>query len=449
MIQRLFLRLAGALGVKADLVSQGLMAFAIKVVSVGLSFLMFVALARATDEAGFGIIGTAMSVAAFAAALGSIGQRSNVMRFVAAYDEQGQVAEREAVMRFSYSVATAGTAIAAVGASTLLLVLGHIPNSVAVIAGVGLLTLALGMAEFHSKLLRPLASVSLTLVPKDVLWRILIIVSAGALALGIGSIDASVGQLLWYMSLSLMVFAGLQMWVFSRRRPDMWTGSRSTAALRQHWWAQSLGPWAALTITTAAPTAAVVLVGALIAIEDVGPFFASLRIAQLLTLLMHATEVVLSPQLSRSLTNESTSELAHLCRFGSIVGGGFALVGTLGLAVAGPWLLDIFQDGFSDAHAALVILSLGYLVNCAAGPTAPLLLMSGRGSDLARFQLIARALMLVAMPVAIYAFGTIGAAVCVAASEVIWNVAASRHIRRSIGVEPTILSWLVQPIGRS
>ena len=432
---------------KGRLFSQGLIALTIKVAGAGLSFVMFVAIARSMDEFSFGLVGTAFSLATIAAAAGSMGQRATAIRLVASYDEQGRHAERSGVMRYSYVVLGVGTFVAGSFASLWIWQQGEIPTDLPFLIGIVALGLALGFSELQSRVLRPISGVVLTLLPKDVIWR------SGVFLLGVFTIVSGMsGRLsptmwIWVMAISLIAVSAGQFAAFDslhRERSPL----RGPVAYRvREWSADSVSPWVAIIVITGGPSLAVVLVGTILSLEESGPFFATVRVAQLLTLFMHAIEVVLSPNISRDLVAGRFNNLQQSCRTSAILGSGFGLVGWLIFLVAGDVVLNLFRDGFGVEHKALVILGFAYLVNTAAGPTAPLLLMSGRAKELARFQMLTWSIGLAALIPAIRSYGTVGAAVCLAAADIGWNLLAARTIRKTTGIEPTLLSVISSPAG--
>ena len=432
---------------KNGLFTQGLVALFIKVAGAALSFLMFVGIARSLDETGFGLLGTVFSLATFAAAVGSMGQRITAIRLVAGYDEQGQDAERSGIMRYSYVLVGVGTLVAGFLAVAWVSRRGEVPTDPAFLLGIVALSLALGFAELQSRVLRPISGVVLTLLPKDVIWRFAIFL-LGIFTVVAGTNGLSPTAWVWIMAVSLVGITVAQFSAFD-------TLHRAHSPLRgdveyrvREWTAESMAPWVTVIVLTAGPSLAVVLVGTDLSLEQSGPFFAAVRVASLLTLFMQAIEVILSPNISRDLVSGRYDNLQQSCRTSAILGAVFALVGWLVFLVAGDLVLNLFRDGFGVEHKALVILAFAYLVNTAAGPTAPLLLMSGRANELARYQMIAWTIGLALLIPAIRSYGTVGAAACLAAADIAWNLLAWRSIRRTMGIEPTVLSLVSTPTPR-
>jgi len=92
---------------------------------------------------------------------------------------------------------------------------------------------------------------------------------------------------------------------------------------------------------------------------------------------------------------------------------------------------------------ALLILAAGFLVNTLAGPTGPLLEMSGRERAYFRVLLVTNIIGFVALPFAILWLGANGAALCTAAIAASWNIAAVIYCRRKIGIDPSLAIFVL------
>ncbi|WP_164860836.1 lipopolysaccharide biosynthesis protein [Parasedimentitalea marina] len=428
--------------------TQSLVAFSIKVGSSGLAFLMFVALASAMDQVSFGIFGTFFSLATFCAAVGSFGQRANVIRFAAGYDQLGQDHLRRGVTVFGYRLVLFGTVVAGIGGTLFAFLFLDISGANLLWLGVPVMVLGIGLTEFQSRALRTNAGVALVLLPRGVFWRVfIIVVTAVAISL-FGRAQDTYSTWVWIIGISLLVTALLQWLAYEGKHPDK--SFRGPMEMETAIWKRELaGPWTSLVVVSATTNLAVFMVGALLSFEQAGPFFAALRLTQLLNLLMLATEVILNPMISRAIASKRWGQVQRACTLTAVLGGGFALIGIIGYFLAGKFLLNLFSPEFTSAYTTLLILAVGFVVNTLAGPTSPLLQMSGHAAALARFQLIANVGSLCCMPLFIPLFGIEGAAVCITGSMITWNVQAWLYARKKLKIDPTIISLLNAPKGKS
>ena len=422
---------------------RSMLAFAIKLASAGLSFGMFVLLARAMGQSDYGLFAAAFSLATLMAVLGTLGQKPIVVRFGSAYHEQGQHALRRGVMRRGYLIAGAGClATLAIVAPYYWVLDGAIPW--ALVGGIVAVTFALGVSEYQSFALRVTAGVGLSLAPRDVFWRTLICLVAGASALGWGLGALSATAWMWLMAVTLIAILGLQFWINERRGPEAAVRGQTAYATKE-WNAPMLNLWLSSVVMTAATTVSVILIERMISAEEAGPFFSAMRTAQLLNLFLFATSVISSPMLSRSLSRGAWGEVQRVAKLTALVGGGFGMIGFLVLVFGGDLLLGLFGPGFDQGYAALIILGAGFLVNTLAGPTGPLLEMSGHEKAYVRFLTWANVVGLIAMIPAIWFFGTLGAAAATAGISASWNIAAWAYCRRVLRVDPSVIALVAAP----
>jgi len=428
---------------------RSLTAFAIKLGSAGLSYVMFVALARAMEREAYGLFSAVFSLAMLLAVLGSFGQRPVVLRFGAAYHEAGDHALRRGVIRRGYGIVLAGTVVAGVLGAMLYQLTGGGAGTglwarldVGWIAAITGLSLAWALVEYQSFVMRISSSVSLALMPRDILWRAGICLVAGAAALGHLPLALSPQGWCWLLSLTLLAVGLLQFALHERQgeAARVFGPARRRAA---EWNAPVRNLWLSSVVMLAAQSLSVILIERQIGPEEAGPYFSALRTAQLLNLFLFATSVICSPMLSRSLARGDHDETQKVCTLTALVGGGFGVLGFVVILFAGGVLLRLFGEGFDSATLALGVLAAGFLVNTLAGPTGPLLEMSGHEKAYFRALLWANALGLAAMPLMILWIGPLGAALATAAIAICWNLSAVVHCRRVIGVDPSVLVFLL------
>jgi len=165
-----------------DLARSGAMAGIIKLASAGLSLVMFFVVALVTDERQFGLYGAAYAGASLASFFNTLGQQSAVIRFWPEHASVGNYRTAHSFMARSLMVAGAGALISAV----LVAVIGLIPwfhddtpEWLPLCFASALLALAMGWSEVTSAAMRAKGTVMAGLIPRDIVWRILVIVARG------------------------------------------------------------------------------------------------------------------------------------------------------------------------------------------------------------------------------------------------------------------------------
>jgi O-antigen/teichoic acid export membrane protein len=188
----------------------------------------------------------------------------------------------------------------------------------------------------------------------------------------------------------------------------------------------------------------VVVAGAMMGPEVAGSYATASRISKFIPFGLTAVNLALAPLASRLFHEGRTDELQRVVVWAA----GAILLTTLPLAAGvilfGTSLLGVFGPEFVVARDALVILSIGKVVNALCGPTATLLAMSGNQRELAAVAVGSAALDGALLILLIPWLGMVGAAVATTLTTVAWNLALLYLVRRRTGIRPTLFA-LAQP----
>jgi O-antigen/teichoic acid export membrane protein len=288
--------------------------------------------------------------------------------------------------------------------------------------------------------LRAQGKVMWSLFPRDILWRILATAAAFIIAHYFGIL--STGAALLCCAGTMMCVCGAQALV-SRRAAHVLT---SNARPQSNWryWRRPLLPLAGASILYAMiQQLDVVVVGALLGADEAGAYFAAQKTASLLGLVMIAGGLVAAPLMSAAFQAGQRLELQRLCKLLAATIAFTTLLGLLAVAVFGKTLLSIFDPTYESAYAVLMVLALGYAIDAMAGPTAYLMQMTSLESAYLRVMAIVYAFVLALQVVFVPIYGAIAAAAATAAGVCLWNIIAIRLLRKSIGVDSSILSFFV------
>jgi O-antigen/teichoic acid export membrane protein len=107
-----------------------------------------------------------------------------------------------------------------------------------------------------------------------------------------------------------------------------------------------------------------------------------------------------------------------------------------------PAIMRIFGHDFESGWPALVILTLGQLVNCGVGSVGFLLLMSGHERRLIRVQALMAIVMVVLCFKLVPIWGAVGAAIAAAITNVGMNLLNLFEVRRALKLSPYNWSYL-------
>lgn len=423
----------------AKLARGGMAALIIKVGAAGLSFLMFLMLARAMSAEEYGRFGFGFSLAMFLSVIASLGLHTGILRWWPEFVAKRSPGKAESIRRFGLRWSAISALSMASALSLFIPALGW-----SGVAGLGylhaaaLLVVPLALSEYVASALRAQGSVVWALAAKDIIWRV------GFITLAIytitASIDLSAGGVFLFAAAALM---GLVMLQLSR----LFGGAKTESAgqvltmrdglelLRT-----ALPMWGASVLYAFSQYVDVVLLGMFISPEEVGPYFAATRVANVLGLMLIAANMVAAPVISRLFHSGEHAQMQQVLRMIAI-GVTVPTLLAFGLIVAtGVPLLELFGLGFSEAYVPLIILSAAFGFNALCGPTGYLLQMTGHQRGYALIMLTTYGFTLAIQLVLIPTIGTVGAAIGTLFGLVAWNLGARHLALTKLNLDPTIFS---------
>jgi O-antigen/teichoic acid export membrane protein len=417
-----------------SLVSKSLLAFFVKICSAILSFAMFALLARAMGKESYGAFVAAFSLATFLAIAGSFGQGSLILRFAGLYGELNKKQLLNGLILNGYLFVCLGCLVlGSFGILWSALGRSGIPSADSI--AVCVLALAIGLVEYQAVVMRVLAGIFLSLVPRDIVWRLIIIVVAILSVLAICT--ASTSAWLWFFAGSLFFVILCQFWWFANSNTAR---SLFSAVIydRPTWFNAMVGLWLSAIVSRSIGSLSVVIVDGMLGPSEAAAFFAALRTAQLLNIFQIAIGVVCVPIISREIGNQNWRNVRMVSTFAAVASGGGAVVGWLFFYFFGAEVLEFFGPEFRGAQPVLLVVGLGYAISGLAGPAQALLQMGGHDRPFLLMLLISNGLGLCAMPFAILHWGVHGAALAVAIGVSGWNIFAWIYSRIVLKVDPSV-----------
>ncbi len=409
-----------------------------------LSYAMVVALAHLLGAEDYGRFAFGLNAAIILAAIGNLGFSTGLMRYWPKYLIEGDKAAAKGVVIQAFELALlggAGLAVALWLGAFLVRALGWDLDPM-VFLMIGILGLLINLGDMATNLLRAQGSVVVSMLPRDVLWRILIPVCAyGALHLGLGL--SGTGAL----AISAGVLLVLTLW-------QMFHIRQHVAALGVHLLARkdfaSLRPsliplWFAGIIYAMIQQFDVVIVGSLLGKAEAGSYFAAQKTAMLLSLVLIAGGLVTAPQMAALYHAKKLDALQAMCRNLALVIALMTAIGFVFLVVFGKQLLALFDPAFQSAYPILLIIGLGAMIDAISGPNAYLMQMTSYEKPYLKIMATCYALVVAAQFILIPRFGALGAALASASGVILWNVSAIVVLRRHAGLDPSLLSLVVPP----
>jgi O-antigen/teichoic acid export membrane protein len=109
------------------------------------------------------------------------------------------------------------------------------------------------------------------------------------------------------------------------------------------------------------------------------------------------------------------------------------------LIFLGHYFLNIFGQDFVDGKGALIILSVGRLLNVAFGSVGAIMIMTGHEREAAFGVGVSAVANVMLNATLIPKWGINGAALATTISLILWNVTLCTYVFRRLGINATIL----------
>ncbi len=306
--------------------------------------------------------------------------------------------------------------------------------------GAAFMSVALGWSEFLSGVLRAQGRLLGALLPRDIVWRVAIIVTLLAASWLYGPLSAVMVMLLCAAVLGLCVLSqtvGLLIEVLRAPRQKL-TLSETAEFSRV-----TLGLWGVNAVPPALGQINTLLVAAILGAEIAGAVFVAERTARLIDLPLNGINQVLAPHISRNFYLNGAASVQHAISFAAMVSFAIALIAMAMFAAFGMQLLGLFDAAYVNATVWIVLLIFGLssTVAAACGPTALLLQLTGHQNVLLRIFTLASMAGIPLIAWAAWQFGPVGAAGAIAVTMAAANLLPVRIAIKSLGLNPTIFGF--------
>ncbi len=178
------------------------------------------------------------------------------------------------------------------------------------------------------------------------------------------------------------------------------------------------------------------LVGAMMPMQDVGVFHIALRVAALVSLPLFGANAIAAPRFAECHRKGDTRGIEETARIAGVIVASMAIPVALVLLLAPYRVLSIFGPEFTAAAVPLRWLTLGQAANALAGPVGYLLLMTGHEVAFRNFTVGVVATTATLYGLLIPTFGLTGAAIADCAGLVLWNGIMLMYARSRFGMWP-------------
>ncbi|WP_249137618.1 oligosaccharide flippase family protein [Bradyrhizobium canariense] len=426
---------------------QSWLALVYRCSGAAVTFLFGVSFARIMSIEEYGALMSLMTFALIASACGLAGQQLCVLREVPSLAAQKRYPDIGSLVAKRVRVACLGS-IAITLISLLLFVAAHGRSGIFGSWGYStslLLILPLALIEMQSSVGRALGSVNLALVPKDVLWRLLIILLGCALFITYGHPLTAADVLVIATGVLVLLIAVQNVYLrqlAGGHRLFTMAGGPSNAI------GNVLSTSAPFWVTSIASilygTIDVVVVSVMTGPEAGAYYYAASRVALLLDFFLVTFCIPAAPLIARLFDEDRRSEITRVASSAASA----AFIAVLGcvvaLALCGDFVLMAFGTTFIRAHDVLIVLAIGLLVSTYCGIGAIALNMTGHQRAAMHIVVITWASGTIAMVGATWMFGILGTAIAAASTGAASRAWSAAYLYATEGIDLTATTMLCE-----
>ncbi|MEE2751394.1 MAG: polysaccharide biosynthesis C-terminal domain-containing protein [Myxococcota bacterium] len=418
--------------------------FIVTMLGQGLGFGLQLLLARSMDVDAYGVYIYVFSWLMVVAIGVVLGQTQVLLRFVAGYRAENKPGELRGLVSFSHRLVALASVLASVSVAVAVIVLKRADSElgVSILVACAILPL-ISLKNIQMAIAHSLRRVVLAKGMDEVAIR-------GGQGLLFLAIWWGVGRVpLPHETLALLgvssLLAGLYVgWAWRRGLgSQMLSGAR--VAHHNMWFKTGLALLVVDGLNMLLNRTDVLLLGLLRDTTDAGTYAVSSRLAALTLLGFLVIQSSVLPMLAERFAVGEMGALQRLVRWTARMSAALSLALGLGLIFLGEFLLGIFGVEFQARVPALLVLTIGQMLNAFTGPTGILLWVTGREQILAKLLAASLVINVVLNLWWIPLFGVVGAAYATVVAYTSWNVVAVFVIRRQMRINSLPLSWFDLP----
>lgn len=406
-----------------------------------LQFVYNVVMARAYGAAGVGAFAFGLSIATIAATVGQLGTQEALLRYGAAYRGTADVRLQRGLLGLGFGVGIAGAALAGVVlglSSDWIARLAGKPEAAAMLLAFAVSVPFMGIIRLASASLQGAKRLDLSSLMSEVGRPVAVLV---ALCVGI-ALTLSIDKV---MAVYVVATAGVALGGLAAVAHVYRAAMRTDPAYSAREWARFVGPVMLLDLFRSSTAwTDTLLLGFTASSEEVGVYFAALRVALVITLPLAAFNAVLAPIAAELWHKQDVNGLRSAFRTATR----WTLTAVLPLGVLAAILRDeimsVFGAEFAAAGGGLVLLLLivGRVVNGATGGVGRLLIMTGNERVELVNTVIWSALVVTLMLLVVPRYGMVGAALVTGGVIAFMNVLKLIQVRWIVGIQPYDWTYL-------
>lgn len=409
--------------------------FALRAMTTILNFVLITLAARTLGKSAFGTYSILFSAAGLFCVVATFGQQIVSMRSWSEYSSAGQQRLLKGAMIFSSLTCLAGNVVIAIPFYAWLVA----THDWWLAAAVTFYLVALSIVLTTSHLVRTAIGVgigdgmsNLLLVVPPIVYLLFCLLFRTAAETSIIFLTMATGG-----TVAILIHV-VSMWRGAHARFPEFGSSPTTYEMRR-WFLRSFKLWISNGLEASNQYADVLIIGFLMSPTVAGAYFVTTRIANAFAMATGAIYMFSTRHIPGLYYRRQFSQLNAL--LDSVAGVTLVIIagGLLLILGGGHWLLRAFSDDYVSYYSALALLSLGTAAVAAAGPSGPILMLTGHEGRY--LSIIGGAVLLrsVGFFILIPLFGILGAVTATTVSFV-WMAIMLRNSAKSLaGIDGSVL----------
>jgi len=415
--------------------------FAIRILTVGISFLSSVLLARFLGVEGFGVYSYVFALVSLLALPTQAGLPTLILRETAKAHKLCDWSIMKGIWLWGGVItALLSTAIFFIAIVFQRYLFTDIPGGTSLFILGLILSLLVAMGNVRGAALRGLGHVIKGQLPENLLRPLFLIVFLASAYLINYSINPIAVMSMHLIAAAMAFLIGA--WLLFNVKPIELKSVKPI--VKNKIWFLSIIPLAIMSgIQSINGQIDILMLGALSSLKDVGVYKVVLSGAALTLFGLQAVNTALTPRIAGSFAENNLLDLQKIASIGSLISFAFTIPMVLVLYFWGAEILAIFfGKEFIVGYNALLIICLGQMVNAFFGSSITLLTMSSNEKFVIQGMFLSAIMNTILDFLLIPQMGVNGAAISVACSLVIWNVYLWFQIKRNIDIDSTFI-WLL------
>jgi O-antigen/teichoic acid export membrane protein len=417
-----------------DVLKGSATALAIRFVAAVLGFAMFALASRRMDTHSFGSLALIFNAMSFLSVAALCGQETLIVRSWGEYCGSDRPNMARGALVFGLQVV--------VGATTLMTALvaliwsfwdrsGSLPLMLAACA----FLFSHSLLQFSGQFTRVAVGLMSGEVPRELLWRLIVVLVVGLHHLTNTAFSAT--EFFLVAAAALTVAVVVQAMQVLRVIPDAIRQVKSEYDVRS-WTPRSLKMWLSALMDTTSQYLEVVAVAFVLGPAAAGFYFAITRITNVFAMITGSISIYAVPQISALFHSDAKQELQHILRLLAVIGA--MLVGStfLAIVIGGKLMLWLFGEAYVSIYPMLLVLAAGASIGALVGPAPHVLLLTGHEGAYPRIMAAGLSARFILIAVLGHVFGLMGAVVATALSMVFIAIALILACRRLVGLDPSL-----------